>query len=610
MLGEQLSPSAATDSMSNIASLITELSKFDAPPGSQDRIRILLNLLVAVDHCPVADIDPQKTIECLLPYFAPLGTQNGDPVPPESSSDAHQTVFSGVAITALASIVRRYRATPQWPKVLELLVACWSATVIALLFYSRGLLRTTPPAAREIDSPAHTFTAIVTLLRMYSDIGSLANLLRSTREVTGIMIRLWAVEVKSPNLAAQLHELFADTCPPTAAVMLRSCLFGPHRLDGYDDATEIFALEGSLKDPAIAEICLEHIRRKCVAGHLPNLQTDLRNLLSLQSTTLHSHLIGQNSIGVATETLVHLTSNPIDPASAEFVTDCISQICEYLQKYLMGAGIVGLRQSLESGLLIGILRCHSWIKSEQPVFKCIVELLSEQIPRYFVYISILREVHKSFRLAQELSLNGSLPVAYRGLWLGLEAYACGRIKLAADHELNEVVCSREECELSSSLRCGNCWEAAYCSQQCQAHSWTKHQVVCQVLTNARLHGISAELDYCDVQFALRIAQRDFEHHKANICKKWTEHETLPLTAGIDYSIFPHAVYIEAPDVVRTQMASDAAIYAVFSQGLTGKEYYMCDLGLSRGAENTDEETIAAVVQIVSAQPIPAFFPIN
>ncbi|KAK7006208.1 hypothetical protein R3P38DRAFT_3037311 [Favolaschia claudopus] len=597
--------------MSNVASIITELSKFDATRSSQDRIRILSDLLAAIDHCPAVDVDPQKTIECLLPYFTPLGTRNGDPVPPESSSDAHQTIFSGTAITALASIVRRYHVTPQWPKVLELLVACWSATVIALLFYSRGLLRTgTPPATLEIDSPAHTFTAIVTLLRMYSDIESLANLLQSTREVTGIMIRLWAVEVKSPHLAAQLQELFADTCPPTAAVMLRSCLFGPHRLDGYDDATEIFALEGSLEDTAIAEICLEHIRRNCVAGHLPNLQTDLRNLLSLQSTALHFHLINQNSIGGATETLVHLTNTPLDPASAELVADCISQICEYLQKYLVSAGIVGLRQSLESGLLIGILRCHSWIKSEQPEFKCLAELLSVQIPKYFVCISILREVHKSFRLVQELSLIGSLPVAYRNLWLGLETYARGRIKLATDDELNEVVCSREECESSSSMRCGNCWEAAYCSQQCQLLSWTKHQVVCQALTNARLHGISAELDDCDVQFALRVAQRDFEDHKADICKKWTQNGTLPLTAGIDYSVFPHAVYIEAPAVVRKQMVSDAAIYAIFSQDLTRKEYYMCDLGLSREAENTDEETIAAVVQIVSTQPIPAFFPIN
>jgi len=113
-----------------------------------------------------------------------------------------------------------------------------------------------------------------------------------------------------------------------------------------------------------------------------------------------------------------------------------------------------------------------------------------------------------------------------------------------------------------------------------------------------------------VQFALCVAQYDFEEHKADICDRWTKAGTLPLTAGIDYSVFPHTVNIDAPSVVRDQMASDAAIYAVFPQGLTGKEYYMCDLGLTRGAGDTDAETIAAVVQMVGAQPVPAFFPIN
>jgi hypothetical protein len=58
------------------------------------------------------------------------------------------------------------------------------------------------------------------------------------------------------------------------------------------------------------------------------------------------------------------------------------------------------------------------------------------------------------------------------------------------------------------------------------------------------------------------------------------------------------------------MSSDAAIYAIFPQGTTGKEYYMCDLGLTRGPGDADDETIAAVVQMVGAQPVPVFLPIN
>lgn len=75
-------------------------------------------------------------------------------------------------------------------------------------------------------------------------------------------------------------------------------------------------------------------------------------------------------------------------------------------------------------------------------------------------------------------------------------------------------------------------------------------------------------------------------------------------------MFPHAVGIDAPSVVRGQMASDAAIYTIFPQGTVEKEYYMCDLGLTRGKGDPDDETIKVVVQMVGAQPVPSFFRIT
>jgi hypothetical protein len=59
--------------------------------------------------------------------------------------------------------------------------------------------------------------------------------------------------------------------------------------------------------------------------------------------------------------------------------------------------------------------------------------------------------------------------------------------------------------------------------------------------------------------------------------------------------------------VESKIASDAAIFAVFPQGTAGKEYYMCDLGLTREAGAGDAETIAVVVEMIGAVPVPAFF---
>jgi hypothetical protein len=44
----------------------------------------------------------------------------------------------------------------------------------------------------------------------------------------------------------------------------------------------------------------------------------------------------------------------------------------------------------------------------------------------------------------------------------------------------------------------------------------------------------------------------------------------------DYSVFPPAVTIDAPSVVRKQMSLDAAIYTVFPRESTGQDYHMCD----------------------------------
>jgi hypothetical protein len=77
---------------------------------------------------------------------------------------------------------------------------------MGLLFYSRALLRTgASPEIPEVDFLAHAFTAIVTLLQMYTDTEDLV-MLRITPEVASLIIRLWALEVKGSPLATQLRD--------------------------------------------------------------------------------------------------------------------------------------------------------------------------------------------------------------------------------------------------------------------------------------------------------------------------------------------------------------------------------------------------------------------
>ncbi|KAJ6561744.1 hypothetical protein B0H19DRAFT_1142476, partial [Mycena capillaripes] len=563
-------------------------------------------LICAIDKCSVADFNPDMTIKSLLPYFAPVGTRYGDPVPAESAIDEHHTKLAGGAVTALGSIVRKYDASTLWPNIVRCLIACWPSTCMGLLFYSRAVLRTEVSVAMlEVDSPAHAFTAIVKPLQMYTDFESLAALLRNTPEVTGLIIRLWALEVRN-SFSMQLQEMFPATSPPTTVHLLDIHLLARRDSDSHD-LLQIFAMVSSLGNMPIVGISLEHIRRNSselsrlsVLSVVQNMHASLRNLGCLHSTPLHFLLLSQNSVQVVTEALIRLTSGPSDATSADATADCITQICEYLQKYITSDGLTYLNQSLEVGLLVGLMRAHRWLDHKRSAFDAFMGLLVGHLPKYMIYISVLRGVHKSFNVAQQLGMNALSDVC-RQVWFAFETYARLRLKLATDTELD--VCSQ-----ASSMRFSGCGDAVYCSRECQIAAWNAHSGVCGAWASARQNGILPDFATEEVRFAFRVAQHDFEEHKADFCAQWTEARSLPLTAGIDY-VFPHSVNIDASSIVREQMSSDAAIYAVLPQGMSGKEYYMCDLGLTRGT-GTDEETIAAVVQMVCAQPLPAFFPIN
>ncbi|KAJ6459455.1 hypothetical protein C8R47DRAFT_1162022 [Mycena vitilis] len=598
------------------AALIAQLVKLLTSSTSlsvQDTARALRRLVDAIDECSTTAFDPVAIMQSLLPYFAPVGTRYGDSVPLESAADKHHTVFAGGAITAIASIIRKCGATPLWPTTLQSLINCWPSTCMGLLFYSRALMRKGPPPGMlEVESPAHAFTSIVTLLEMYADIDALAALMRKTPEVTDLIIILWALEAQNTSLSAQLKEMFPDICQPTTVRLMYCHLFSRRDPDSCG-ALLVSTLKGS---PVIAGAGLEHIRRSSsTLSHISALpavhamHVNLRNLNYLHSTRLHLLLLSQNSVHTVTGALMALTSCPFDAETADSTADSIILICGYFQKNLTSDGLTYLNQSLDAGLLVGLMRAHPWLAYKKATFDAFMGLVAGHLSKYLIYISVLRQVHKSLTVAQQLGMD-ALPEVCRQVWLAFETYARVRLKLASNTELETVACNNGECNKAAIIRCSGCWDTVYCSRECQMAAWNEHGETCRARISGRQSGTLPLLGAQDVQFALRVTQHDFEEHKADICTRWSSAGTLPLCAGIDYSVFPHEVNIGVPEVVREQMRSDAAIYAVFPQGMAGKEYYMCDLGLSRGEENTDEETIQAVVEMVGAQPVPAFLPIN
>ncbi|KAJ7157617.1 hypothetical protein C8R43DRAFT_1234531 [Mycena crocata] len=500
-----------------------------------------------------------------------------------------------------------------------ILISCWPFTRMGLLFYAQGLQCVGPPErVLDADSPGYIFTTLVTLLRMYSEVEALAALVRSTQEIVSLVIKLWANEILQRDLEAQLEEMFSDVPPPTTVNLFDLYLF--RRKNSTNLGLEITSvLTNGLGELEIASVGLTHLRRgtEALVRHKNNpevltelvdvMHTNLRTLDCLD-TPLHRPLLSQGSVRVITEALMALTS--ISLQSSDVTAACMAHICEYLNKYMTSYGLGCLNESLELGLLLGLLRGHSLLNLSKRAIDAFIAQLTVHLPRYLIYISVLRQVHKSLKVMPQLGFGGVLSDDCQAAWLVFSRHAALRLKIATDAELEFIPCNGSECVRTASMRCSGCWETAYCSPECQKASWGAHSASCRTRTEARQKGVAPDLMGEDVQFALRVAQYDFEEHKDDICTRWTAAGSLPLCAGIDYTVFPNEVHVDAPEVVRDNMKSDAAIYTIFPQGAEGKEYYLCDLGLTRGAEDSDGATIEVVVQMVRAQPVPAFFKIN
>ncbi|KAJ7441960.1 hypothetical protein B0H11DRAFT_499893 [Mycena galericulata] len=449
----------------------------------QESIQLLLELIRAIEDCPLHLFEPGPTIGALLPFFKSAGTQYADSVADKSPPNV-DTKLAGLAVTALASIFRRFSSTSLRSDILQHLGACWPTTFIGLLFYTRGLLRTGPPAPLlEVDSPAHTFTTVVTLLQMYAEVDSLAALVRDTPKIPGLIIVLWALEVRHERLSTQLREMFPDSCTPTAAGLLNFYVLTRRDPDSYGSMF-LSAVEGNAGIAGLAS--LNHLHRSTLAVYqyekfpAETMRTNLANLVCLHSTQLHLHLLSHNSVSVVTEALIAITSRPFDLATAEPTTDCIQQICEYLHKYITSDGLVSLTLSLQLGLLIGLLKAHPWLGVKTAAFDAFRALLATHLPRYLIYISVLREVQKSIHVIQQVGLKDALPEECKTAWLEFERFARARLGLANAAELHTAPCNRSECTQPASTRCSSCWATAYCSKECQVAAWATHSAPCAV----------------------------------------------------------------------------------------------------------------------------------
>ncbi|KAF7325586.1 FAD/NAD(P)-binding domain-containing protein [Mycena kentingensis (nom. inval.)] len=583
--------------------LISQLAELSASTSTLHpaRLKTFSALITALDLSPASEFAPQAILAALRPSLSPPDDSDSSRYEwAESSPEAvAQTEISGAALEVIAVLCRRCGTE----SLVEELSNMWPLVCVGMLKYVRALVRPEndplPCKADKIGSPGHAFTTVVTMLHLYASVDCLRVLVQGSPEALALVVRLWQFEAEDQrgSLSRQLGEIFPDAAqPPSSAQLVFQYIFSLPQ-DEWDAGVVADA-----KDNAFAAIM--HIAR-CIhlvysAGLstelLKIIQVNLENLASLYSTDTQRVLLALRSSRTLTELLVALTSYSFHSKTAPEVVQILGTIFRLLSPHIAANGIADVAHLIDSGLLVGLLRVHPWLDRDpqSAAFADFKALLTENLPKYLIYASVLRAVHQSIHAIARAGGSGvfltmpSSPCSQA--WQLFYTIADARIRLARDGDMEPPQCNASKCRKPGYSRCGRCLCANYCSTQCQLQAWTNegHSAVCLA---PHEEGFTPILTPEDTTFASVIAYHDLL--ASTICDEWRRQGTLPLHATMDYTTYPPQFRVSPPpNQPNVPLASVRVILPNGGQGDKAKSTFLWNLWVSNlPYENLIENTI-------------------
>ncbi|KAG6860637.1 hypothetical protein C0995_009117 [Termitomyces sp. Mi166 len=217
-----------------------------------------------------------------------------------------------------------------------------------------------------------------------------------------------------------------------------------------------------------------------------HLSQHVEFLIGVAATpALQKHFIAAGAITLYTHMLLHVAegfgSKDKEPVLRRVLAE---QLCTLLTScFERMQGINWLRRSIETGLLLGIMKCgpRNPAGGRVPSLCELVNILS----KYLVYASIIRAVLRSLnkqevvRAHRRVLKSGSFWVAFTGM----RTLAHSRASFFGPRMIK--TCKSSQCELKdlngAFKRCSGCEEAVYCSTECQRRDWTDggHRSYCK-----------------------------------------------------------------------------------------------------------------------------------
>ncbi|TCD64726.1 hypothetical protein EIP91_003682 [Steccherinum ochraceum] len=307
----------------------------------------------------------------------------------------------------------------------------------------------------------------------------------------------------------------------------------------------------------VAKLALERLKG-AVKETQPNpahltMYLDFINSISRQPThALRRALLSGNVIWHVTGALVKISVLVNTSRTPGFVDAMVSAF-GYLRNCLESSdGFTWISMSIGAGLIPAICDCSPQFSQLEPQdFAMIKDLVSDILPRYLVYRSVVEAVHTSLCKVSKAqqdrvqktrirdAMHRFIDLAGERYMVVEHANATKGWRMTCDNIKCQKVKSKEEVR-----RCSACLTTFYCSKECQAIAWKEgdHKIMCKLKARERLEGKAEAVSRKDAGWFHVLFMRDARRYRYEFRSKIkAEYPSSPLydfVLCMDYTVFP------------------------------------------------------------------------
>lgn len=317
---------------------------------------------------------------------------------PSNQIDLERAVNSIKGITLAATLHQKN------PEVNKTLREVWP-NIFAWLRYLQDYYLDSERVSSE--SRVKVFIAISGAHKVFSQRDDLRALSGSTSGYLELLTRLWVMQVRFPEYISPL-----SVYPPASVLVAHTRTTIPTSAAAIEKI--ISALGGKPDD--VARLALEHLSASAQqTSSQSNYSSSTGSVIDLManfrtSPPLRYALLARHSVRAVTNILVSMSAAPFSQDTAPSVALCMANCGHYLGFALEQTnGLTWVIQTLNAQFLPAILRSGPWIPHMDPALvKHFLLPLTSILPKYLMYVSVLRAVSRALRKVRSLGLEAKL----------------------------------------------------------------------------------------------------------------------------------------------------------------------------------------------------------